>query len=789
MLTAFLRLTQTALVGSCLLPLAAVFFTRLQTNERILDVQFLVKFAVCALGAAGFCGAVWFSTRKFFHRIEHFSARQAAFLDGLAPRWVDWSILVSAAGSLFLELAVIRWQGTLFSLFAFYKNIGLLACFAGLGLGYALADRKHIPLFLALPLFAWQIALLTVLRYSGEGLHARSLMAAPITEQLNMILQNVSGASSYVPIYLFLACVFLLTALAFVPVGQVCGRTMMRRPNLRAYGLNLVGSVVGVLAISAVSYFWAPPTVWFAIGFLGLLVFQTFSVASAVQGVAVAVAGLAVLAWPVAPSVDRVYSPYQLVERHGEGNWMKICASGLHYQVALDLSFDNPERKTVPFYRAASKYYELPYQVFEARRGKPGRVAIVGTGTGNDVAGALRMGAQQVDAIEIDPAIMEIGARFHPEKPYSDPRVHAIVNDARSFFRQTDETYDLVVYGFLDSHSALSHASGVRVDSFVYTVEGIREARARLKDGGLMSLTFNVIAPELGHKIYLMMRDAFDGRPPVCVKAKEEDYGAVTFLEGNGWDLTGLDNVPAAAGFEDCTAQYRRTGALADLPTDDWPFFYMPRRVYPLSYVGMLGLILLLSAVLVASFFRGRPRAGHGPFFFLGAGFMLVETKGITELGLTFGNTWQVIAVVITAILTMAFLANCLVVLVKPRRPYVAFAFLLAGVGLGFFVSWRGGFSSTHGGRLATVLVLTCPLLFSGIVFSTLLRTDTGIAGAMAANLLGAMCGGLLEYNAMYFGFRFLYVLAGILYFAAFLAYLVAVRTPSDSPLEGRKPA
>ena len=41
----------------------------------------------------------------------------------------------------------------------------------------------------------------------------------------------------------------------------------------------------------------------------------------------------------------------------------------------------------------------------------------------------------------------------------------------------------------------------------------------------------------------------------------------------------------------------------------------------------------------------------------------------------------------------------------------------------------------------------------------------------MAANLLGAMCGGLLEYNAMYFGFRFLYLLAAILYLLAWAAH------------------
>ena len=66
--------------------------------------------------------------------------------------------------------------------------------------------------------------------------------------------------------------------------------------------------------------------------------------------------------------------------------------------------------------------------------------------------------------------------------------------------------------------------------------------------------------------------------------------------------------------------------------------------------------------------------------------------------------------------------------------------------------------------------MLSCPLFFSGIVFSAALRHSEDISGAMAANLVGAMCGGLLEYNSMYFGFAFLYWIALGLYGAAFIA-------------------
>jgi len=95
---------------------------------------------------------------------------------------------------------------------------------------------------------------------------------------------------------------------------------------------------------------------------------------------------------------------------------------------------------------------------------------------------------------------------------------------------------------------------------------------------------------------------------------------------------------------------------------------------------------------------------------------------------------------------------------------------------VGWFVARGGGFPPTTAGRIASAAILTSPLFFSGIVFSTLLGTRGSIAAVMAANLLGAMAGGLLEYNSMYFGFRFLYLLAMALYAIAWAQTIVGRR-------------
>ena len=161
---------------------------------------------------------------------------------------------------------------------------------------------------------------------------------------------------------------------------------------------------------------------------------------------------------------------------------------------------------------------------------------------------------------------------------------------------------------------------------------------------------------------------------------------------------------------------------------------------------------------------------------------MLVETKAITEMGLTFGNTWQVIAIAITSILVMAFLANAAVQRFRLGTLYTAYLLLFVSLAAGWWVSKLGGLPSTGTGRLGTAALLTCPLFFSGIVFSTLLAKHAKISKVMSMNLLGAMCGGILEYNSMYFGFRFLYLLAIGLYVCALLSDVVFPHVRSAVP-------
>ncbi len=140
-------------------------------------------FAVEVLVASA---GVWWLLRRSEPAFERLATVQSEFLRTFPDRYVPVAIFGAAGISLFLELAMVRWQASVFPFFAFYKNFSILACFAGLGLGYATARKKQVPLFLAAPLFCWQFLLMLGMRYGLDKNLFTSLYVLPFREQLNM---------------------------------------------------------------------------------------------------------------------------------------------------------------------------------------------------------------------------------------------------------------------------------------------------------------------------------------------------------------------------------------------------------------------------------------------------------------------------------------------------------------------------------------------------------------------------------------------------------------------------
>lgn len=210
---------------------------------------------------------------------------------------------------------------------------------------------------------------------------------------------------------------------------------------------------------------------------------------------------------------------------------------------------------------------------------------------------------------------------------------------------------------------------------------------------------------------------------------------------------------------------------IPELPTDDWPFLYKEDRTIPREYAIMLGLLLAM-LVLGGRGALGRGAGWDGQMAALGAGFLLIEVRGLAALALLFGSTWIVNAIVITMILVMALVGNALAS--AWRRPPVRALYVLLwfAVLLNFavppsvFLEWGRLSRSLAGGALVAL-----PLCFSGVIFSVAFRDTRDKEGALGSNLLGAVAGGMSEYASMMTGIRALSLLALAFYIVAFLVH------------------
>jgi hypothetical protein len=214
-------------------------------------------------------------------------------------------------------------------------------------------------------------------------------------------------------------------------------------------------------------------------------------------------------------------------------------------------------------------------------------------------------------------------------------------------------------------------------------------------------------------------------------------------------------------------------GAPPSLATDDWPLMYLPQPALPGVYLAGLGMVAACALALVfGAGGRHALRAFDGHMFFLGAAFMLLETRSLVSFGLLFGNTWMVNSLVFFAILCSVLLA----VLVSARSPRTAsagmYVALLGALTLAYLVpggallSWE-----PPALRYAAASVLAfLPIFLANLVFAgSFKRTGARADVAFASNLLGIMCGGMLEYAALVYGYRHLLLLAIAFYALAAL--------------------
>ena len=143
--------------------------------------------------------------------------------------------------------------------------------------------------------------------------------------------------------------------------------------------------------------------------------------------------------------------------------------------------------------------------------------------------------------------------------------------------------------------------------------------------------------------------------------------------------------------------------------------------------------------------------------FFLGAGFMLLETKGVVHMALLFGSTWIVNSVVFFAILVMILLANLFVILFKPKNLMVFYSLLVAALLVNTLVPMDKFLALAGLARTAvSCSVIFIPVFFAGVIFAASFRESKNPDIDMGSNIAGVILGGLSENLSMMLGFNYL---------------------------------
>ncbi|MBZ5662417.1 MAG: methyltransferase domain-containing protein [Acidobacteriia bacterium] len=696
--------------------------------------------------------------------------------------------LASVLG-LFLELLMIRWVSSEIRIFAYFKNFVLIACFLGFGLGCYLVRRRINLLSLLAPLAT--IAIIVKLPWH-------------ILRQLITDLPGYIGATSevnvwgvpYVPMSshslalladatLVVVPIFALIAFTFIPIGQLVGWYLENAPNgIFGYTVNIVCSLVGIGLYTLLCFWFQPPSVWFLLAG-AMLVWFVWPLARLRWGSIIVMTFCVALTMIGPGGGGRVYwSPYQKltitpVYQDGELISYQLTTNGSWYQQMLNLSpaFVDAHEKYFKQEPVEWNPYNLPYHFYQ----NPPSVLVLGAGTGNDVAGALRNGAGHVTAVEIDPLILKLGQTLHFEKPYGSPRVKAVLNDARSYVETTDDRFDMVVFSLLDSHTNSSYYSNIRIDNYVYTVEALQSTKRLLKPDGIMVVKFQVPTPWIAGRLNSLLQTVF-GHAPLEVQTEDS-----MFTSSGRFFITGSQARIDRAMAEPTLSSFVQTHqgfpmAKASLTTDDWPYFYQHEP-------GLPGSVIILSVVLILLcwFFMRQTGAVVSSirwhFFFLGAGFLLLEAQIISKMALLFGTTWLVNSIVIAGLLVLIVASNFVVQWMPKIPTMVGYTGIMCTIAAGYFIPLeRLFFQSIWVKALLATAVLCLPVFFAGIVFIRSFAQEGFRSEALGSNLLGALTGGMLESLSMWTGIRSLLIIAGLLYLASWWALGAQSRLEKFAP-------
>ena len=639
---------------------------------------------------------------------------------------------------LFVQLALIRWSGANLVHLSYFSNLILLASFLGIGLGF-LRARKPRDLGRYAP-----VAVLVLIAFIF-------FFPARIEGSSSELIFFTEVKPTGLPTWVTLPLVFLVVAFAMTLLGEITGRAFLEFTALDAYRWDIVGSLSGTLLFTLVAFLRSPSWIWPTVMLVALVLLYGKALPIVSWLAAIGIIVLLVIE-SLTPGVS--WSPYYKVTTQDYTNtnppYTAIQVNGIPHQNVLDAE----KRLEI------EPLYGRPYE--RAVDNPLRNVLVIGAGTGTDVALALSRGAQRVDAVEIDPRIQQIGTEKNPNQPYADPRVTTYIDDGRAFLSRTDEEYDLILFALPDSLTLVSGASQLRLESYLFTRESIQEAYDHLSPDGVFAMYNYYREDWLINRLAGTVEEVFGHAP--CI----DRFTAVQSLA-----VMAIGKSPENAVCDQTWERSAIAAAGQEIPApsaDDRPFLYLKDASIPQLYLILIGLILAVS--LLAIRVVGGPlrqMRGYADLFLMGMAFLLLETRSITTFALLFGTTWLVNALVFAGVLLAVLLAIEVTRRYSPRRPWVIAA-LFISLAIAWLVPNAWLLTLPVPLRLLVAVTLAfAPIFCANLYFTSRFKEAANPTAAFAANLFGAMIGGCLEYLSLLTGYRFLIVVAALIYLAAVL--------------------
>ena len=661
-------------------------------------------------------------------------------------------LFLTSFAILFVELLLIRWIPSNVKYIGFFSNFLLIASFFGIGVGILLGRRGWSP---RLSVFAIALA---------------AVSWAVLNFQLNVQIQSSSeiffglAESQTADVNFFvLPLVVGLVVVVLAALALPLGPLLKSMPPLKAYAIDICGSLTGIATFALLSALGTNPVVWFTIAIVLAALLEIGRGITRWTAINAVILLVTVFLVFTNLKAGEIWSPYYRIDTVNIssaqcGTLEHIFVDGIPHQALHPVGQPCLE----PIYTQVYRWF--PGHTFN-------NVLVVGAGNGSDVALALANGAQHVDAVEIDPALMQIGIEQHPDHPYSDPRVTRYINDGRAFLRTAPDStkYDLVIFALPDSLTLVSSQSAIRLESFLFTVQAFQSVRDHLSSDGIFVLYNYYRQDWLVTKLADML---------------QASYGTTPLVKANNGTQATLADGPLVAALPNGQPPGDSLTPIPDpgdpvptLATDDWPFQYLRTPFIADYYLAALGIVLLSALVVVAAAAKvtGTSIRKFSPHFFvLGTAFLLLTTRSVVSFSLLFGTTWFVNALSFFAILSSVLLAILINYRFPIRRPTLFYIALFASIGVAYLLPPESLLLDPIWLRyLVAAAVAFAPVFFANLVFSYSFRETAAADMAFASNLLGAVVGGALEYVALVTGYQALLIIVAGLYG---LAWLFATR-------------